>query len=540
MWNDKGAPPDLPEAVTVLRMHNASLNNRWTRVGEHVHTDAVLNLDDDVFVNKQGLVCMYNWWSTHRSRLVGPFVRKHHGHGQHLEYSQDELFGRHDYSMVLPKVLMLTPNPSPSPSHSPSPNPSPNPNQVRGCLDPSAVTYNSEATDHFLEDCIYATITPTPCGDPTSLNYDAAMYDRAVAHCNTVGELVAKIIEPSYTWTSYAQAVTDEGAKTTLYGYNDYTDGVLGNECTNFVMGVCKQTKGTGFVQQMTERQAAKGLFACPLPVVPASALEDPNCRPNIEGCMNKEAVNYDSTATSGDQASLCNSKIVGCMDSTDVYYYNLTNVHAPEMCAYFGCMDSTNCNYDPTAVTHDQGACEKRVGCTDSNAFNYDAQAVCDSIPPTCIAPPVLGCMDPNAWNYDSLATGKGECVQLKRRCCNTDAVNYNCPPSVPGKVQTVSDDARCKFLGCTDSTATDYNPTATHGDPYKCEAQKPKAGEVGCTQVDASQYKLFATRDDVGPCEIFGCSDSFAVNYNPRATVLDGSCDFAEVRVRLGLGLG
>ena len=109
MWNDKGAPPDLPEAVTVLRMHNASLNNRWTRVGEHVHTDAVLNLDDDVFVNKQGLVCMYNWWSTHRSRLVGPFVRKHHGHGQHLEYSQDELFGRHDYSMVLPKVLMLTP-----------------------------------------------------------------------------------------------------------------------------------------------------------------------------------------------------------------------------------------------------------------------------------------------------------------------------------------------------------------------------------------------------------------------------------------------
>ena len=69
------------------------------------------------------------------------------------------------------------------------------------------------------------------------------MYDRAVAHCNTVGELVAKIIEPSYTWTSYAQAVTDEGAKTTLYGYNDYTDGVLGNECTNFVMGVCKQTR---------------------------------------------------------------------------------------------------------------------------------------------------------------------------------------------------------------------------------------------------------------------------------------------------------
>jgi len=102
VWNEKGPPPDLPEAVTVLRMHNASLNNRWTRVGEHVHTDAVLNLDDDVFVNKQGLICMYNWWSTHRTRLVGPFVRKHHGHGQHLEYSQDELFGRHAYPYPYP------------------------------------------------------------------------------------------------------------------------------------------------------------------------------------------------------------------------------------------------------------------------------------------------------------------------------------------------------------------------------------------------------------------------------------------------------
>ena len=105
--------------------------------------------------------------------------------------------------------------------------------------------------------------------------------------------------------------------------------------------------------------------------------------------------------------------------------------------------------------------------------------------------------------------------------RCCNTDAVNYNCPPSVPGKVQTVSDDTKCKFVGCTDSTKVDYNPSATAGDQFNCEEPYPPPGGVGCTQVDASQYKLFATNDDVGPCEIFGCTSTFAINYNPRATV-------------------
>jgi len=104
VWNDRAKPPVMPEAVTVLQMANSSLNNRWTKsLFDMIQTDAVLNLDDDVFVNKAGIICMFNWWSTHRDRLVGPFVRKNHG----KEYSQDELFGKHPYSMVLPKVVML-------------------------------------------------------------------------------------------------------------------------------------------------------------------------------------------------------------------------------------------------------------------------------------------------------------------------------------------------------------------------------------------------------------------------------------------------
>lgn len=53
MWNAPHLPlPPLPAGVHVLRMKTNSLNNRWTKIAEHVQTEAVLNLDDDVFVNK--------------------------------------------------------------------------------------------------------------------------------------------------------------------------------------------------------------------------------------------------------------------------------------------------------------------------------------------------------------------------------------------------------------------------------------------------------------------------------------------------------
>jgi hypothetical protein len=104
VWNAPDAsPPELPEEVIVLPMTKNSLNNRWIKVIKHIDTDAVLNLDDDTFVSKAGIICMFNWWSQDTRRLVGPFVRKHNG----TEYSQDELFGRNAYSMVLPKAMMV-------------------------------------------------------------------------------------------------------------------------------------------------------------------------------------------------------------------------------------------------------------------------------------------------------------------------------------------------------------------------------------------------------------------------------------------------
>ena len=48
---------------------------------------------------------------------------------------------------------------------------------------------------------------------------------------------------------------------------------------------------------------------------------------------------------------------------------------------------------------------------------------------------------------------------------------------------------------------------------------------GLSGCTYAFAVNYNPFATLDD-GSCFLAGCLDPNAVNYNPDAAVDDGSC--------------
>ncbi|KAK4705637.1 hypothetical protein P7C70_g578, partial [Phenoliferia sp. Uapishka_3] len=106
VWNAVGARPPNVKGVLVLSPAVNSLNNRWVQTLPHIKTDAILNLDDDIAINKAAMSCMFRYWSAEPWRLVGPFVRRNEG----SEYVMDELTNVPGsvHTMVLPRVLMLS------------------------------------------------------------------------------------------------------------------------------------------------------------------------------------------------------------------------------------------------------------------------------------------------------------------------------------------------------------------------------------------------------------------------------------------------
>ncbi|MFZ6052529.1 putative metal-binding motif-containing protein, partial [Halocola ammonii] len=338
-----------------------------------------------------------------------------------------------------------------------------------------------------------------------------------------------------------------------------------------------------------------------------------------IPGCMNEAACNYDPNVTVDDGS--CTLIGDSCDDGDPTTVGDEINANCEcEGETIPGCTNEAACNYDPNA-TVDDGSCiligdscddgdpttvgdeinancecqgETIPGCTNEAACNYDPNATvddgsciligdsCDDGDPTtvgdeinanceCEGETVPGCMNEAACNYDPNATvDDGSCILIGDSCDDGDpaTVNDEFNSSCVCEGQTVP--------GCTDANACNYDPGATVDDGTclypndSCDDGDPETGNdmfdencncsgeviLGCVIPIACNYNPEATVDD-GSClfpgdscddgdpttandtledncdcngeVIPGCMDNTACNYNAEATVDDGSCDYS-----------
>ena len=178
-----------------------------------------------------------------------------------------------------------------------------------------------------------------------------------------------------------------------------------------------------------------------------------------------------------------------------------------------YGCIDSVAVNYNDTVNT-DDGSCYYNPGCTNPIYLEYDASYDYDD--GSCATLVVLGCMDSTAYNYDPTANVElpGSCIPYVYGCMDPMMFNYD-------PLATAPDTCIPYIYGCTDASMFNYNILA-NTDNGSCIPFV-----YGCTDDTMFNYNPLANTDN-GSCIpfVYGCMDIDAINYNPLANADDGTC--------------
>ncbi|MGB2383053.1 MAG: hypothetical protein ACPH78_04915 [Flavobacteriales bacterium] len=250
-------------------------------------------------------------------------------------------------------------------------------------------------------------------------------------------------------------------------------------------------------------------------------------------GCLDENACNYNGDACGNDGSCVyampgldCDGNVLeveGCTDGMAPNFDPAANVDDGS-CLVGGCILPSACNFDSEADYYVAGACEfdSCVGCTDEAACNFDPEATLGSLA-MCTYPLAfyLGCDGACLNDMD----GDGTCDELEiPGCTNPEAPNFNpyatddngtCVPPLVG--------------GCILPFACNYDEGANFYVPGSCdfECLYGASGSSLCTWPEACNF------GEDGPCEflsclMLGCTLASACNFNPEATLHDGSCEF------------
>jgi hypothetical protein len=363
-----------------------------------------------------------------------------------------------------------------------------------GCTVEEACNYNSAATIANTEACNY----PIDLWGADHFNCDGScIIDTDQDGVCDEDEVVGCQDENA---CNFSASATDAGTCTYAAQYYDCNDVCL-NDADND--GVCDEQEVTGCTSSTAcnyDTNATDDDGSC----------ESTSCA----GCTVVNACNYDASKTISDlaactYASGCDS----CSGATDgsgtVVDGDSDNDGVCDANEVSGCTDSAACNYDENA-TDDDSSCASNDAlgvCGGSCAADVDGDGICDDVD---------NCMDTAACNYNDASNEA--CESLSCAGCTVDsACNYD-------DSATISIDT-CLYATNCDSCSGETDGTGTVVDGDSDDDGTCDGDEVnGCTDNTASNFNPLATEDD-GSCivSIPGCHVPIDCNYNPNFTTAD-----------------
>ena len=237
----------------------------------------------------------------------------------------------------------------------------------------------------------------------------------------------------------------------------------------------------------------------------PYAMVDDGSCiYPSILGCTDTNAINYFSGANTDDGSCI---------------YCDLTNTFIISQNTAGNCdgyiLANSSSSFGPVSYLWNTGSTQNNLLSLCSGIYTViiTDQLGC-SIEDTIVMGTVSGCTDPSALNFDPFANSDdGSCQYCD--LTNSFVVNNNTQGNCDGFViaNSSSSNGPISYLWSTGSTQN--NILSLCAGTYSITI----TDNVGCTIEDTLYIGL-----------ILGCTDPIAMNYDPNATIDDGSCTYSS----------
>ena len=200
---------------------------------------------------------------------------------------------------------------------------------------------------------------------------------------------------------------------------------------------------------------------------------------------------------------------------------------------AYSGCTDELAFNYNPEAIFDDNYCTYPVMGCIDTTALNYSEDAEEDD--GSCYFDyDVLGCNDENASNYNVSATyNDSSCVypgllliDVPTELCLGESVLITWTGGNPNVNVSIS------LSNVTQNTTVTTIATIINSGEFLWEVQGIDEGDTHVFRFYIQEVPWPPTSYSYGSnftiCSTssYGCTSETATNYDPEATIDDGSC--------------